>query len=207
MFIQESIQRYLNDLASAQPTPGGGSASALSGAMGAALASMVCRLTVGKAGYEEVQPEIESILEQIEQLRARFAELLQEDITAYGGLSAAHKMPRATEEERSERASAIQKQLVRAAFVPLEMVECAAKLSQHCQRIAEIANANVLSDIVTATALANGEAQGGSSMVRINLRSMKNAELASQLEERLTGALQRCEESSRSVASIVGRRV
>ncbi|HLX56727.1 MAG TPA: cyclodeaminase/cyclohydrolase family protein [Ktedonobacteraceae bacterium] len=206
MYIDESIQHYLDDLASAQPTPGGGSASALCGAMGAALASMVCRLTMDKAGYEDVQTEIEHISRQTEQLRARFSELLQEDITAYGRLSAAYKLPRASDEERVERTAAIQKQLVGAALPPLEMVECAAKLAQHCRRVAEIGNVNVLSDIVTATTLAHAAAQGGASMTRINLRSLKNMELARELEARLTGAFRLLEESSREVTAIVGRR-
>ncbi len=206
MYREESIQRYLDDLASARPIPGGGSASALSGAMSAALASMVCRLTLGKAGYEDVQSEIEHILEQTEQLRARFAGLLQEDIAAYGRLVAAYRIPRATGEERIERAATIQKQLLEAATVPLEVVECAAKLMHLCQRIAEIGNTNVLSDIVAATALAYASAGGATSMVRINLRSLKNAQLAGELEERLTTALQTVEQCRLEVAAIVGRR-
>src|SRR5947209_15158013 len=138
MYREQSLQDYLDDLASAQPAPGGGSASALSGAMAAALASMVCRLTLGKAGYEEAQPEIEKILERTEQLRERFTELLEEDIAAYGRLSASYKMPRATDEERTARSDDIQKHLVGAAEVPLEMVECAARLSHFLKRIAEI---------------------------------------------------------------------
>lgn len=206
MYIKESIQHYLDELASAQPTPGGGSASALSGALGAALASMVCRLTPGKAGYEEVQAEIEHIWEQTEQLRARFAQLLQEDIDAYGRLAAAYKMPRATDQERSERAIAIQQQVVGAALVPLEVVECAAKLARHCERIAEIGNTNVLSDIVAAVVLANAAAGGAASMVRINLRSMKDTALAGELEERLASALQAITQCRLEVAVIVGRR-
>ncbi|HKV58331.1 MAG TPA: cyclodeaminase/cyclohydrolase family protein [Ktedonobacteraceae bacterium] len=206
MYIEESIQHYLDELASAQPTPGGGSASALSGALGAALASMVCRLTPGKAGYEEVQTEIEHIWEQTEQLRTRFAQLLQEDIDAYGRLSTAYKMPRATDEERSERATAIQQQVVKAALVPLEVVECAAQLAQYCERIAEIGNTNVLSDIVAAVVLADASAGGAASMVRINLRAMKDTALAGKLEERLASALQVIAQHRLEVAVIVGRR-
>jgi formiminotetrahydrofolate cyclodeaminase len=206
MYIEESIQHYLDELASAQPTPGGGSASALSGALGAALASMVCRLTPGKAGYEEVQTEIEHIWEQTEQLRARFAQLLQEDIVAYGRLAAAYRMPHVTDEERMQRAATIQKQLTEAARVPLESVECAAKLTRLCQRLAEIGNVNVLSDILAATALARAAAEGASSMVRINIRSMKNTGLAAELEERLVNALQTVEQGRLDVAAIVGRR-
>lgn len=206
MYIDESIQHYLDELASAQPTPGGGSASALSGALGAALASMVCRLTPGKAGYEEVQTEIEHIWEQTEQLRARFAQLMQEDIVAYGRLSSAYRMPRATDEERVERAAIIQKQLAEAARVPLEVVECAAKLTRLCQRLAEIGNVTVLSDILAGTALARAASEGAASMVRINLRSLKDTGLAGELEHRLTTALRTVEQSQLEVAVIVGRR-
>jgi len=206
MYIEGSIQHYLDDLASARPIPGGGSASALSGAMSAALASMVCRLTLGKDGYESVQSEIEHILEQTEQLRARFAELLQEDIAAYGRLVAAYRIPRATDAENIERAATIQKQLLGAATVPLEVVECGAKLTQLCQRIAEVGNTNVLSDIMAAVVLADASAGGATSMVRINLRSLKNTKLVGELEERLTTALQTITQCRLEVAAIVGRR-
>lgn len=206
MYIEGSIQHYLDDLASARPIPGGGSASALSGALSAALASMVCRLTLGKAGYGEDQSEIEHILEQTEQLRARFAELLQEDIAAYGRLVAAYRIPRATDEERIERADAIQKRLLGAATVPLEVVECGAKLTHLCERIAEVGNTNVLSDIVAAVVLADASAGGATPMVRINLRTMKNTELAGKLEERLTTALQTITQCRLEVTAIVGRR-
>src|SRR2546430_10371113 len=79
MYLDKPLLYYLDELASAKSTPGGGSASALSGAMGAALASMVARLTLGKADYVEVQPEIEALLQETEKLRGRFQELMQED--------------------------------------------------------------------------------------------------------------------------------
>ena len=206
MYLEQTLQHYLDDLASAQPTPGGGSASALSGAMGAALASMVCRLTLGKAGYEQAQAEVEDILEQTEQLRARFQQLLEEDIAAYGRLSASYKMPRETDEERAARTAAIQKQLVEAALVPLEMVQCAAKLTQYCVRIAEIGNANVLSDIATATALATSATEGASSMVNINLQAMKNAKLVNELGAQLKNALQLVRKGNQQVLMAIAWR-
>ena len=78
MYLDKPLHYYLDELASVKSTPGGGSASALSGAMGAALASMVARLTLGKADYVEVQPEIEALLQQTEKLRGRFQELIWE---------------------------------------------------------------------------------------------------------------------------------
>jgi len=194
MYIDRPLREYLDDLASDAPTPGGGSASALTGAMAAALASMVCRLTLNKPEYANVAAEIEALIQQTEQVRTRFQQLVQEDIEAYRQLSTSYKLPRSTEEERVARSQAIQKRLETAARVPLEMVENAAQLMQSCQRIAEIGNINVLSDIVTSSILASASAEGAAVMVRINLRYLKNAELVASLDERLKAALAQVEE-------------
>ena len=99
MYLDKTLQFYLDELASAKSTPGGGSTAAVSGAMGAALASMVARLTIGKADYADVQTEIEEIC-QTEQLRERFQQLMQADIDAYGKLAASFKLSRTTDEEK-----------------------------------------------------------------------------------------------------------
>src|SRR6266487_1819788 len=206
MYMEEKLHRYLDDLASAQPVPGGGSTAALSGAMGAALASMVCRITIGKDAYAGVQREIEELLKQTEKLRLRFQQLVQEDIGAYGRLSACYKLPRETSEERAARTAAIQKQLVEAALVPLEVVESAAELIQCCQRIAEIGNATVLSDVATGAILASSAGEGAALKVQINLRSMKNEALVAELGERLSKALTLISEGVQRVRRIVGGR-
>ena len=160
MYLDKSLQFYLDELASARSTPGGGSAAALSGAMGAALASMVARLTLGKPEYAHVQPEIEKLLQQTETLRERFQQLMQEDIDAYGRLSASYKMPRTTTSEVSARSQSIQAHLVEAALVPLELAECASTLLKCCRSIAKIGNANVLSDIANGALLASSAGAG-----------------------------------------------
>jgi len=203
-YIDETLRHYLDDLASAQPTPGGGSTAALSGAMGAALASMVCRLTMGKEAYADVQQEIEGLLGRTEHLRLRFEQLIQEDIEAYGRLSACYKLSRETSEERAARTAAIQKQLVEAALVPLEVVERAAELIQCCQRIAEIGNTTVLSDVASGAILASSAGEGAALMVRINLQAMKNDELVAELGDRLSRALTIIAEGVQRVTSIVG---
>jgi methenyltetrahydrofolate cyclohydrolase len=207
MYIDETLQRYLDDLASAQPTPGGGSTVALSGAMGAALASMVCRLTMGKQAYASVQQEIEELLRRTEYLRSRFQQLMQEDIKAYGNLSASYRLPRETNEERESRTDAIQKQLIEAALVPLEVAECAAELIQCCQRIAEIGNTTVLSDVSTGAILASSAGEGAAFMVRINLRTMKDDKLVAELADRLNTALAIIAGGVQRVTHIVGGRM
>src|SRR6266851_7951578 len=206
MYLDQPLQHYLDDLASAKATPGGGSAAALSGAMGAGLASMVARLTLGKAEYSDVQQEIEELLQQSEKLRMRFQQLIQEDIDAYGRLSACFKMPRDTDEERAARSSAIQARLLEAALVPLEMAERSAELVQCCQRIAEIGNAAVLSDVAIGAILASGAGEGAALLVRFNLRAMKNDELVAGLGKRLSGALALISEGRQRVTAIVGER-
>ncbi len=206
MYLDQTLQHYLDDLASSQPAPGGGSAAALSGAMGAALASMVCRLTLGKEAYAGVQQELEGLLRQTEKLRLRFQQLMQEDIEAYGRLSASYKLPRETNEERAMRSTAIQERLVEAALVPLEVTECAAELVQCCQRIAEIGNVTVLSDILIGALLASSAGEGAALMVRINLQTMKNEKLVAELGERLSKALTLVSDAVQRVSSIVGGR-
>ncbi len=206
MYTDQPLQDYLHALASEQSTPGGGSAAALSGAMGAALASMVCRLTLGKEAYAGVRQEIEELLRRAENLRSRFQQLFQEDIEAYGRLSASYKLPHETSEERAARSAAIQEQLVEAALVPLEVAERAAELVQCCQRIAEIGNAAVLSDVAIGAILASGGGEGAALLVRFNLRAMKNDELVAGLGKRLSGALALISEGRQRVTAIVGER-
>jgi formiminotetrahydrofolate cyclodeaminase len=203
MYIDETLHHFLDDLASAQPTPGGGSTAALSGAMGAALASMVCRITLGKEAYAHVRQEIEELLGKTEYLRSRFQQLMQEDVEAYGHLAKSYKLPRETSEERKYRTEMIQKQLVEAALVPLEVVECAAELSKACQRIAEIGSVTVLSDVATGSIHASCSGKGAAFMVLINLRSMKNDKLVAQLEDRLNTALAIIVEGVDQVINIV----
>src|SRR5437762_1177849 len=134
MYLDRQLREYLDDLASAKPTPGGGSTAAVSGAMGAALVCMVARLTLGKAEYAAVYTEVEEIIQSAEALRTRFQILMFEDMEAYGRLSACFKLPKATSEEKMARTRAIQASLVDAALVPLEMAEGTVELVRYCQR-------------------------------------------------------------------------
>ncbi|WP_161982238.1 cyclodeaminase/cyclohydrolase family protein [Dictyobacter alpinus] len=204
MYLDKPLQTYLDDLASSSSTPGGGSTAAISGAMGSALACMVSRLTLSKADYAAVHPEIEGILAQTEQLRTRFQELIQADIDAYGKLSASFKLPRASAEEKATRTQAIQEGLLAAALVPLEMIERAVDLVRHCQRIAEIGNKNVLSDIATAAMMASAAGTGAAWMVRANLNSLKDAEQVRSLNSRLNAGLDAISAAGQEVVVIVG---
>jgi len=206
LYIDQTLQTYLDDLASSKSTPGGGSAAAVSGAMASALACMVCQLTLGKEKYMDVQDEIAQLLREAETHRQRFQQLMGEDIAAYGNLSGSFKMPRETEEQREERAAAVQKSLLAAALVPLEMTERSVEVAKICERVAEIGNANVLSDIAAAAMFAASAGTGAAWMVRVNLKSLRDQSSAAQLGQRLSVALEEITRRCQQVTSIVGGR-
>src|SRR5580698_5364470 len=97
----DSLEKFLDDLAGGAPTPGGGSAAAIMGAMGAALVSMVCNVTIGKKGYEAVEGEMKAVREESERVRRRLTAMVAEDIAAFDSIMAAYKLPKATEEEKA----------------------------------------------------------------------------------------------------------
>ena len=97
MYINRSLQKYWDEAAAKLPAPGGGSVSALCGALGATMVSMVANFTVGKEKYKEVENEVRQVLSQSEELRKRLAELMDADVEAYGKVSTAYRLPKATE--------------------------------------------------------------------------------------------------------------
>src|SRR5579872_6733601 len=102
--IDQSIERFLDELASGHPTPGGGSAAAIMGAMGAALVSMVCNVTIGKKGYEGVEGEMRAVLHEAEKVRRRLMSMVADDIAAFESILAAYKMPKSDDQEKERRA-------------------------------------------------------------------------------------------------------
>jgi len=174
--------------------------------MAAALTCMVCRLTLGKEKYADVQEEISTLLEQAEEQRQRFQQLMTEDITAYTRLSACFKMSRDDEDQRRMRADAIQLCLHEAALVPLEMSERAVQVALICERVAEIGNANVLSDIGAAAMLAASAGTSAAWMVRVNLKSLQDEKAVETLSGRLALALDGITSHCQRVTAIVGER-
>src|SRR5271170_3706127 len=108
MITQTPVENFLDELASGHPTPGGGSAAAIMGAMGAALISMVCNVTIGKKGYEGVEGEMKAVLHESEKVRRRLTAMVAEDIAAFDSIMAAYKLPKVTDADKAGRAAAIQ---------------------------------------------------------------------------------------------------
>jgi formiminotetrahydrofolate cyclodeaminase len=146
MITQSSVEKFLDDLASGQPTPGGGSAAAIMGAMGAALVSMVCNVTIGKKGYEGVEPEMKAVREESERVRRRLTVMVAEDIAAFDSIMAAYKLPKASEDDKTRRAAAIQAGLQRATETPLDCARVCAEVIALSRRASECGYLNVISD-------------------------------------------------------------
>src|ERR671925_443302 len=119
MSNNQTVQAFLDELASAAPTPGGGGAAALSGAMGAALVSMVCNLTIGKEKFAGVEAQMQEILSQSEALRTRLTGMIEEDVAAFDTVMAAYRLPKDNDEEKAARIAAIQQASKEATLVPL----------------------------------------------------------------------------------------
>jgi len=168
-YAQASIEAYLGKLASADPEPGGGSVAALVGALGAGLVTMVCDLTLGKEKFAAVQESVTGIRSQAETLRAELTKLITADADAYAQVAAAMKLPRDTEEQKSERARLLQAALKGAAAVPLRVAEAAGEVARLTLPAAEQGNPNAVSDAGVAVLLADAAAQSAALNVKINL--------------------------------------
>ena len=176
MLTSKTVAEFLNDLASNSPAPGGGSISALAGALSAGLTSMVCRLTIGKKKYADVQNEMEKILRESEELRRRLTLLIDEDTAAFNEVMAAFALPKESPVQQQMRTEAIQIATKKASLVPLEVMRLSANAAVLAKSVAEKGNSNSITDAGVA-ALSARMACGGAMMnVLINLGSLKDQE-------------------------------
>ncbi len=185
MYIDEPLQKYLDETASGAPTPGGGSVSALAGALGAALTSMVCNFTVGKEKFKDVSAEVSQILSESEELRKKLMDLMIADTQVYGQVSAAYSMPRTTQEEKDKRTSAIQSASKSATQVPLEIALCCHKILKLNEPLIEKGNPNLISDVGVAILLAESALRSAVLNVEINLSYIKDNDFCAEIRNKL----------------------
>ena len=125
--LNRTCREFIDVLASREPVPGGGGASALAGAVGIALGAMVGELTVGKKKYAEHEAEISNLIFRSQELIQKFDELVTKDAEAFLPLAAAYRMPKSTPEEARAQEQAVQEALIAAAQAPLEIAETCLK--------------------------------------------------------------------------------
>lgn len=172
---------FLEDLASAEPVPGGGGASAYCGALAAALSSMVGNLTLGKKKYMDVEAEVMGCIARLSILRSSLVSLIDADAEAFLPLSAAYRLPHSTEEEAHIRKEAIQDGLVDASRVPLRIMECVKDVLCECDYLARNGSVMAVSDAGASALMAKAALVSASLNVYINASSMDDKALAGEL--------------------------
>lgn len=169
MLVDLSVSEFVDQLASGEPTPGGGSASALAGGMGAALVAMFCNLTATRKKYAAVKPKMEAIAAAALTEKARFVELVDKDSAAYNKIVAANRLPKETEEEKAARSEAVEKATEEATLTPLTTVAVAVSLLEKLPSLAGAGNPNALSDLRVGVELLATAIAGAKANVEINL--------------------------------------
>ena len=174
----QSIQFFLDELASKSATPGGGSVSALMGAQSAALTSMVCNLTIGKPKYAEVEAEMQALLQKSEALREKLTGLIKSDVEVFNRLMTAYGLPKETDEEKAVRTEVIQAVLKAATQVPLDCARACAEAIDLSRCAANIGSLGVISDAGAAVMAGYSGLKSAALNVYINTGSLKDRSFA-----------------------------
>ena len=205
-----AVHDFSAQLAAKQPTPGGGSAAALVGGLGAGLVSMVCRYTVGRERYADVEEAAQRVLVRAEELRVELEQAVEEDVAAYGSYSRAQSMPRETDAEQGARNAALQMALRESTSVPLGVAERCTELLELAVEAAEIGNPFLISDAAVGAELAAAARASAELNVRLNVGGLEDEAFADESRARLqamdarVGGRELVERAARAVAERAG---
>lgn len=197
------VNVFLEELASSSATPGGGSAAALAGAMGAGLVSMVCRLTVGRKRFADAEDELQGVLDEAEALRLCLTNLADADTQAFDQVMAAYRLPKETPTEQTARQTAIQSALQGATQVPLETARACGAVVKLAAQVIEKINPNALSDAGAAALLAEAGLKGAQLNVAINLADINDPIFVQETREDLHGILSGIDKDKERVFAFV----
>lgn len=182
MLVDLTIKEFLAETASNAPAPGGGSISALNGAIATALTEMVANLTIGKKKYADVEGQMKTIATEAALIRERLIRDIDRDSEAYDRVFAAFKLPKETEEQIAERARAIEDATKEAAIVPMQVAEEIASVMETVIYVAHKGNRNAVTDACVAMMTARTCVLGALLNVRINLASIKDEAFVKQMK-------------------------
>jgi glutamate formiminotransferase/formiminotetrahydrofolate cyclodeaminase len=201
--VDETLRAFSDDLASEAPVPGGGSAAAYAGALGAALAAMVARIAAKKADDEALRDYIA----EMENLRGDFLRLVDDDSAAYASVAEAMRLPKGTAEEKAGRNERVQSALLAASRVPLEVARTSRRLLDACERGLAKAPSAAVSDVGVGALMAEAALRGAAMNVMINLSSLKDRAQVKTLSEDLDRAIDGADAQRRRITDFVESRI
>lgn len=207
MLTEKTVTKFLDELSSNSPAPGGGSVSALAGSLGTALSSMVCNLTIGKKKYSDVESEMKIIVGKSEHLRRAFTLLIDQDAEAFSKVMEAFGLPKETDDHKALRFAAIEEATKEATLIPLRVMKHAVDALALTKMVAERGNVNSVSDAGVSALMLHAAAEGAAMNVRINLRNISDQEFVGWHAEEVTSILRSCRTKSEEILEIVGNKI
>ncbi len=200
---QQTIEEFIENLASKQATPGGGSAAAIMGTMGSALVCMVANLTIGKKNYAFVENQMLDLLDQADELRIQLLDMIRADIDAFDQVMTAFRLPKQSDIEKEVRLQSIQTALKAATEVPLQCAEASRNLMSLCRIAAEIGNKNVISDAGVAVLAAQAALRSAALNVYINIGNINDQSFIKNRQERLNLLLDGADQETEEIYLLV----
>jgi glutamate formiminotransferase/formiminotetrahydrofolate cyclodeaminase len=201
--VERTLRAFSEDLSSSAAVPGGGSAAAYAGVMGASLAGMVGRISARK----DESGRLRAFVDEVDNLRADFLRLVDDDSAAYARVAEAMKLPRRTDDEKHVRDERMQAALLAAARVPLEVAKTSRRLLDACERAVTSATPSTVSDIGVGALMAEAALRGAAMNVMINLASLKDAAQVKALSEDLDRALEGTDDQRKRITDFVESRI
>jgi glutamate formiminotransferase/formiminotetrahydrofolate cyclodeaminase len=202
-----TLAAFLESLGASASTPGGGAASALAGALGAALAEMVAQLTVGRPKYAAVDERVGAMIAQLQAARTRLLQLMADDARGFQGVSAAYRMPKGSDDERVARDVAVQAALLEAMRPPLAVMATTCDALELAEEIARIGNGTVASDAGCAAILGEAAVRSAALNVLANVVLVRDERAASDARQQVASLEARAADLQRRTMTTVRQRM
>lgn len=194
---------FYDEVASSAPAPGGGSVASSAGALGAALAAMVCRLTVGKKQYAAVKDELSGVRDRADKLQSELIRLIETDKEAFNAVMDAFKLPKGSDEQAAQRDRAVEEANKGASLVPLEVMQKSLEGLRLAQAVAAKGNENSITDAGVAGLMGMAAVEGARYNVRINLTSISDKAFVQKLTDESTALKQEAEGVAAEIRRLV----
>lgn len=185
MYVEGSIENYLNDLAARKPAPGGGSAAALQAAAGVALMLMVANYTIGNPKYKEYEDKARAILKRCEEARKSLQSLIDADVEAYTRLSNALSAGKHNGQKTADEISKLDTAYKEALIPPYEVCWTSANCMKLCAELVEFGNKNLITDMAIAAIFLEGAFFAAKYNVYVNLKYIKDMDFIGSIHNML----------------------